>query len=164
MLVMTTLFLNTSASLPRTSYFKMIDIWMVFGLLLPFFEVVLHTVTEYQRREVEDEVITNNDDPEGEAVLKRNVRKNGGVDEADEAEKDKLLSPCNNHHHHRQSNVAVVVVEEQEGVKMHRQLSQWLRSRRPTFFSLTVHFSRTIVPLIVLCFNIIYWTIAFLHN
>ncbi len=48
---MTTLFLNTSASLPKTSYFKMIDIWMVFGLLLPFLEVVLHTVTEYQRRE-----------------------------------------------------------------------------------------------------------------
>ena len=51
MLVMTTLFLNTSSSLPKTSYFKMIDIWMVFGLLLPFLEVVLHTVTEYSRRE-----------------------------------------------------------------------------------------------------------------
>jgi hypothetical protein len=48
MLVMTTLFLNTSSSLPRTSYFKMIDIWMVFGLLLPFLEIVLHTLTEYR--------------------------------------------------------------------------------------------------------------------
>ena len=57
MLVMTTLFLNTSSTLPRTSYFKMIDIWMVFGLLLPFFEVVLHTATEYSRREaIEEEV------------------------------------------------------------------------------------------------------------
>ncbi|XP_059089598.1 uncharacterized protein LOC131885543 [Tigriopus californicus] len=51
MLVMTTLFLNTSSTLPKTSYFKMIDIWMVFGLLLPFLEVVLHTVTEYRRRD-----------------------------------------------------------------------------------------------------------------
>ncbi len=46
MLVMTTLFLNTSASLPKTSYFKMIDIWMVFGLLLPFLEVCFFFSTQ----------------------------------------------------------------------------------------------------------------------
>eukprot|EP00095_Tigriopus_kingsejongensis_P007008 maker-scaffold430_size173499-snap-gene-0.44 protein:Tk07008 transcript:maker-scaffold430_size173499-snap-gene-0.44-mRNA-1 annotation:"glycine receptor subunit alpha-1" len=47
MLVIASLFVSTSASLPRTSYFKMIDIWMIFCFLLPFFEVILHTIVEY---------------------------------------------------------------------------------------------------------------------
>ena len=29
-----------------TSYFKMIDIWMLFTLTVPFLEVVLHTMNE----------------------------------------------------------------------------------------------------------------------
>ncbi len=47
MLVIASLFVSTSASLPRTSYMKMIDIWMIFCFLLPFFEVILHTMVEY---------------------------------------------------------------------------------------------------------------------
>ena len=69
MLVMTTLFLNTSASLPKTSYFKMIDIWMVFGLLLPFFEMVLHTITEYRKKETRDGDDADGDEGEEEIVI-----------------------------------------------------------------------------------------------
>ena len=47
MLVIASLFVSTSASLPKTSYMKMIDIWMIFCFLLPFFEVILHTLVEY---------------------------------------------------------------------------------------------------------------------
>ncbi len=47
MLVIASLFVSTSASLPRTSYMKMIDVWMLFCFLLPFFIVILHTVVEY---------------------------------------------------------------------------------------------------------------------
>ena len=39
-------FLGLSNSLPVTSYFKMIDIWMLFTMTVPFLEVVLHTANE----------------------------------------------------------------------------------------------------------------------
>ena len=49
MLVLTTMFINISSALPVTSYVKMIDLWLIFNLILPFLEVLLHTykVTEF---------------------------------------------------------------------------------------------------------------------
>ena len=38
-LVLTTLFISVSKSLPPTSYVKMIDIWLIFSQLIPFVEV-----------------------------------------------------------------------------------------------------------------------------
>ena len=43
-------FLGLSQSLPVTSYVKMIDIWMLFTMTIPFLEVVLHTTNEVFRR------------------------------------------------------------------------------------------------------------------
>ena len=36
MLVMYTLFQSVSATLPQTSYLKFIDVWLFFGLIMPF--------------------------------------------------------------------------------------------------------------------------------
>ena len=41
--VLTTMFINVSNQLPKTSYIKMMDIWLIFNLILPFTEVLLHT-------------------------------------------------------------------------------------------------------------------------
>ena len=38
--------MGLSQTLPVTSYFKMIDIWMLFTMTVPFLEVVLHTSRE----------------------------------------------------------------------------------------------------------------------
>ena len=38
--------MGLSQTLPVTSYFKMIDIWMLFTMTVPFLEVVLHTTKE----------------------------------------------------------------------------------------------------------------------
>ena len=43
MLVLTTMFINVSNQLPNTSYIKMIDVWLIFNLIVPFVEVLLHT-------------------------------------------------------------------------------------------------------------------------
>ena len=37
------LLLSVSNDLPRTSYMKMVDIWLIFNLFIPFLEVLLHT-------------------------------------------------------------------------------------------------------------------------
>ena len=56
MLVMTTIFISKMESLPPTSDIRMIDIWLVFCQLVPFVEVVLLTIMEYNREESEENV------------------------------------------------------------------------------------------------------------
>ena len=61
-------FINISMSLPKTSYIKMVDVWLLFTLLIPFLEVVKHvlpkvlnfqvllqTYIEHMRSKIEDE-------------------------------------------------------------------------------------------------------------
>ena len=46
MLVLATMFISIADSLPKTAYLKMMDYWLVFNLILPFVEVLLHTYME----------------------------------------------------------------------------------------------------------------------
>ena len=67
MLVMTTIFMTVMQMLPATAYVKMIDIFLIFGQLYPFSEVVLLTMMEYQREGDgsgmdEQELATESDD------------------------------------------------------------------------------------------------------
>ena len=41
LLVLTTLFISVSKSLPPTAYVKMIDIWLIFAQLIPFAEAMI---------------------------------------------------------------------------------------------------------------------------
>ena len=49
MLVMTTIFISVMQMLPATAYVKMIDVWLIFGQLVPFLEVIILTAMEYVR-------------------------------------------------------------------------------------------------------------------
>ena len=40
---MATMFISVSGDLPKTSYIKMVDIWLIFNLIVPFFEVWTQT-------------------------------------------------------------------------------------------------------------------------
>ena len=63
-------FLGLSQSVPVTSYIKMVDIWMLFTMTIPFLEVVYHTSNEmFKQSDVIrvtpqnlslEEVLTNN--------------------------------------------------------------------------------------------------------
>ena len=73
MLVMTTIFISVMQMLPATAYVKMVDIWLIFGQLVPFAEVVLLTAMEYHRKDEHNENILGEtsiesfeeDEPEG---------------------------------------------------------------------------------------------------
>ena len=41
--------------LPKTANIKMVDIWMLYSLLLPFLEVLLHTIKEFVKNDQEKE-------------------------------------------------------------------------------------------------------------
>ena len=55
MLVLTTMFISVSNNLPTTAYVKMIDVWLIFNLLLPFILVLLHTYMDSLRTETNQE-------------------------------------------------------------------------------------------------------------
>ena len=55
LLVLTTLFIGISDTLPRTSYIKMIDIWLITNLMIPFLEVILHTMMNKLHNEEDNE-------------------------------------------------------------------------------------------------------------
>ncbi|CAL4064074.1 unnamed protein product, partial [Meganyctiphanes norvegica] len=46
LLVMATLFAQVSASLPKTSYFKMVDIWLLFCIIISFFIIIFHALID----------------------------------------------------------------------------------------------------------------------
>ena len=56
MLVLTTMFINVSNNLPKTSYIKMMDVWLIFNLLLPFIEVLVHTYMDTLRSDDDREI------------------------------------------------------------------------------------------------------------
>ena len=50
------MFINVSNNLPTTSYMKMVDIWLLFNLILPFMVVLIHTYMDTLRNEEEREI------------------------------------------------------------------------------------------------------------
>ena len=49
MLVLTSMLISVVESLPQTAYIKMVEIWLIFNLLLPFTDVILHTIIDCLR-------------------------------------------------------------------------------------------------------------------
>jgi len=56
LLVLTTLFISVSSSLPQTAYVKMVDVWLIFAQVVPWIYVLLHTLTDWMRPEEGREV------------------------------------------------------------------------------------------------------------
>ncbi|XP_071542888.1 uncharacterized protein [Panulirus ornatus] len=46
LLVMATLFTQVSASLPKTSYFKMVDVWLLFCIVMSFLIIIFHAIID----------------------------------------------------------------------------------------------------------------------
>ena len=49
LLVLTTLFISVSGTLPTTSYVKLVDVWLIFSQAVPFITVLLHTWMDTKR-------------------------------------------------------------------------------------------------------------------
>ena len=97
MLVMTTIFMTVMQMLPATAYVKMIDIFLIFGQLYPFAEVVLLTIMEYNREgdgsgEEMITVGTEKDTPETsnkkEVDTEKDTPKTSNMKEVDTLERD----------------------------------------------------------------------------
>jgi len=54
LLVLTTLFISISDALPRTSYVKAVDIWLITNLMIPFVEIILQSLMNVWYKDYED--------------------------------------------------------------------------------------------------------------
>ena len=54
LLLMVNLFVGLSVRLPETSYLKMIDVWLVFNLTVPFTNVILHGYLDHLRKKLKE--------------------------------------------------------------------------------------------------------------
>ena len=57
MLVVTTMLTSIANDLPRTAGIKYIDIWMLFCLLIPVMEIILHTIEDHFIRKYKKDFI-----------------------------------------------------------------------------------------------------------
>ena len=55
MLVITTMYVGVSQSLPKTNGIKMIDYWLIFNLLVPFMEVIIHIKKDMKDHQEDDQ-------------------------------------------------------------------------------------------------------------
>ena len=79
MFVMTTLFVSVMEKLPQTSYVRMVDIWLIYGQLLPFIQVVLVTYMESHRErktkdQIDEEILTQVKDRKSQHQQVQNIR------------------------------------------------------------------------------------------
>ena len=74
LLVLTTLFISVSDSLPRTSYVKLIDVWLIVSLMVPFANIIVQTVINILQEDNLDE-----DDDDGRMFERRsNIKPSKG--------------------------------------------------------------------------------------
>ena len=77
MLVMTTLFISVMEKLPSTAYVKMVDIWLIFGQLIPFIEVCLLTVMEsFREGDGKHQIINHHGRPREVLIPEKESRMN----------------------------------------------------------------------------------------
>ena len=75
MLVITTIFMTVMQMLPSTAYVKMIDIFLIFGQLYPFAEVVLLTIMEYLREGDGSGLKEKEGSPDSQMEVKKSKRR-----------------------------------------------------------------------------------------
>ena len=65
MLVMYTLYQSASSALPKTAYLKMVDIWLIFGLVVPFIVFLILMALEIMRNDDPDKQDEEDESSEG---------------------------------------------------------------------------------------------------
>ena len=135
MLVLTTMFVSVSNDLPKTSYMKMVDIWMIFNLIIPFVEVLLHVYKEtfFGTEEEDDEMRSK---PKTNIVQ---VESNENKEENVEMEIQVLINLSTGH----------FKISFFQDIKI---------SRKPTSVEIV---SRIVNPLVIVSFAVIYWVLGF---
>ena len=135
MLVLTTMFVSVSNDLPKTSYMKMVDIWMIFNLIIPFVEVLLHVYKETF-------FVTEEEDDEMRSKPNTNIVQV----ESNEKKEDNV---------EMEIQVLINLSTSQFQIYLFQDIKI---SRKPTSVEIV---SRIVNPLVIVSFAVIYWVLGF---
>ena len=136
MLVLTTIFLSVSSTLPETAYVKMVDVWLLFCILVPFCEVLLHTWMDTLR--VDEKRQVNSHGQPRSAKTQKNIVE---------------VQPHNQNLVHRNEQLQVDALKE-----YYREVK-----RNEKYLTLGKFIGRKLIPSIILGFVTIYWYIGIQH-
>ena len=165
MLVLTTMFINVSNQLPQTSYIKMMDVWLIFNLIVPFVEVLLHTYKDMLREEENREVnhhgrvrkLGEENDADGTDASaspdKQEVNNWVEVDNAAISMSQKKLTDLKLNLVSRHEDVQVDALREYYDIMVPTSEKQLARA---DFLGLTV------IPVVAISFVVCYWIIGIL--
>ena len=148
MLVLTTMFINVSNNLPKTSYIKMMDVWLIFNLLLPFIEVLVHTYMDTLRSDDDREI-----NHHGTAI------KLDGSEEADVIQ----VAPAP-----EQPQVDLRIsrdeqVQQRALKEFYENEEEIMMKKRSQRLEWCLKFTHVYNPLLALSFVTIYWTVGLIQ-
>ena len=146
MLVLTTMFINVSNNLPKTSYIKMMDIWLIFNLLLPFIEVLIHTYMDTLRSDDDREI-----NHHGRAVQLDGGDESGVIQVVPATEETLDLKISRHEQIQQRALKDFYESEEEKMVKKKRQRLEWC-----------LKFTHVYNPILALSFVTVYWTVGLL--
>jgi len=148
MLVLTTMFISVANGLPKTSYVKMIDIWLIFVLIIPFMEVLLQTYIEHLRGKTEEN---------------KEINHHGKKIEVESKEKNshKIINVNSVGDTYSGDEVKVFSVNERvqrEALKSYYEKRSKLVSQKK--LDRAIYFAHVVNPCIAISFVIIYWGVG----
>ena len=165
MLVLTTMFINVSNQLPKTSYIKMMDVWLIFNLIVPFVEVLLHTYKDTLRKEENREVNHHG------SVRKLGEDNNGnGSDASANPDKQEVNNwvgvdnPGMNLSQQKMTDLKLNLVSRHEDVQVDA-LREYYDTLVPTSekkLARADFLGLTVIPVIAISFVVCYWIIGIL--
>jgi len=147
MLVLATMFVSVSSSLPRTAYIKMIDIWLIFSMLIPFCEVILHTYMETLRDNNKDE----KEEKEGDDFLQRIG--SGSSSQGSYVKVPKKVLPGSKVDH-----ADLIAKDEGAMVNARRDFYNNVQSSNEKRLKMCKAVGLKVMPGLIAIFNLVYWT------
>ena len=149
MLVLVTMFISVSNSLPTTAYVKMVDIWLIFNLIIPFVEVLLHTYIDYHRDDSNREINHHGTTIDVAGKDKGGITKVLPVDGVTEdgRRRGELIS--------RNEEVQVNALKKKYSERMKENSESNKRKLRRA-----KKFADVCIPVLVICFVSLYWIIG----
>lgn len=154
LLVLTTLFISVSGSLPPTSYVKMVDIWLIFAQMIPFFEVLLHTFIDNMRNDDEREInhhgvsLTVNGDDSDSKYSGSKTSSNSHL--GDSKSNLIFINEVVPSHEEMVSRDEKKLVEARKKFYQGKSHTDWVRMGEFT--------ARCIIPFCIIGFSVIYWS------
>ena len=145
-LVLTTMFLAISQNLPKTSYVKMLDLWFILVLLVPFVYVLIHTymdsLRDYKGKKEDDEDEENSKIDNHKSSIFKLYKKNKTINAV-------------------KQDLNLVSVNEETQVNARRKFYEEIDAiGKDLKLKICLKLTKVVVPTIIFLLMIIYWIVA----